>query len=262
MFDFQVATVVVAEEESNNQGRRTKYRGSFLGHNIVNHNRKEDLTDEYLQIGETTATESLRAFVKAIVKVFSDWYLWAPNEADIYRLLSIGEQRGFLGMLGSIDCMHWKWEKCPIAWHVMYTGHYREPTIILEAMASQDLWIWHAFFAMPGSLNDINVLDRPPIFAALAEGRITPVNYTINRHEYTMGYCLADGIYHNWSTFVKTIPRPLGAKRKYFARKDVERAFGVLQSFFAIMSDWGHGFASYQPERSILADERVTWSRR
>jgi hypothetical protein len=41
MFDFQVATVVVAEEESNNQGRRTKYRGSFLGHNIVNHNRKE-----------------------------------------------------------------------------------------------------------------------------------------------------------------------------------------------------------------------------
>jgi len=131
--------------------------------------------------------------------------------------------------------MHWKLEKCPIAWHVMYTGHYREPTIILEAMASQDLWIWHAFFAMPGSLNDINVLDRPPIFAALAEGRIAPVNYTINRHEYTMGYCLADGIYHNWSTFVKTIPRPLGAKRKYFARKDVERAFGVLQSLFAIV---------------------------
>jgi len=48
-------------------------------------------------------------------------------------------------------------------------------------------------------------------------------------------------IYPNWSTFVKTIPRPLGAKRKYFAskqepaRKDVEQAFGVLQSRFAIV---------------------------
>jgi hypothetical protein len=48
-------------------------------------------------------------------------------------------------------------------------------------------------------------------------------------------------IYPNWSTFVKIIPRPLGAKRKYFAskqepaRKDVERAFGVLQSRFAIV---------------------------
>ena len=58
-----------------------------------------------------------------------------------------------------------------------------------------------------------------------------------------MGYYLADVIYHNWSTFVKTIPRPLGAKRKYFAskqesaKKDVERAFGVLQSRFAIVCE-------------------------
>jgi len=94
---------------------------------------------------------------------------------------------------------------------------------------------------MPGSLNDINVLDRSPIFAVLAEGRTAPVNYTINGHEYTMGYYLTYEIYLNWSTFVKTIPRPLGAKRKYFvskqesARKDVERAFGVLQSRFAIV---------------------------
>eukprot|EP00258_Populus_trichocarpa_P037870 XP_024453889.1 uncharacterized protein LOC112326999 [Populus trichocarpa] len=204
MFAFQVATAVVAEEESNNQRRRTEYRGSILDHNIVNRNRKKveahnlysnqrtdalgvpslsclqkttaahmrlaygipaDLTDEYLRIGKATAIESLRAFVKAIVEVFGDWYLRAQNEAD--------------------------------------------------------------------SL----------IFAALVKGRTTPVNYTINGHEYTMGYYLADEIYPNWSTFVKTIPRSLGAKRKYFASKqesaikDVERAFGVLQSRFAIPSD-------------------------
>jgi hypothetical protein len=50
---------------------------------------------------------------------------------------------------------------------------------------------------MSGSLNDINVLDRLPIFAALAEGRIAPVNYTINGYEYTMGYYLVDEIYPN-----------------------------------------------------------------
>ena len=56
-----------------------------------------------------------------------------------------------------------------------------------------------------------------------------------------MGYYLTYGIYPQWEIFVKTIQSPLGNKRKYFAkaqeeiRKDVERAFGVLQSRFAIV---------------------------
>jgi hypothetical protein len=75
-------------------------------HMILAYGIPTDLTDEYLRIEETTTIESLRVFVKAIVEVFGDWYLRAPNEADIYRLLSIREQCGFPRMLGSIDCMH------------------------------------------------------------------------------------------------------------------------------------------------------------
>ncbi|XP_062186025.1 uncharacterized protein LOC133889569 [Phragmites australis] len=97
------------------------------------------------------------------------------------------------------------------------------------------------FFGLAGSHNDINVLHRSHLFAKLAEGEAPQVNYTVNGHNYTIGYYLADDIYPQWATFVKTIPQPLGNKRKYFAkaqeavRKDVERAFGVLQSRFAIV---------------------------
>ena len=135
----------------------------------------------------------------------------------------------------------------------MYTGHFHEPTIILEAVASRNLWIWHAFFGLPGSHNDINVLHRSPLFAKLAEGQASKVCFNINGHNYKMGYYLADGIYPSWATFVKTIPEPQGNKKKYFAkaqesvRKDVERAFGVLQSRFAIV----RGAARYWDEETL-----------
>jgi hypothetical protein len=27
--------------------------------------------------------------------------------------VSMNSERGFLDMLSSIDCMHWRWDKCP-----------------------------------------------------------------------------------------------------------------------------------------------------
>ncbi|CAL8169259.1 unnamed protein product [Prunus armeniaca] len=201
-----------------------------------------DAVDDYVRIGETTSIESMKRFVQAVIDIFGENYLRRPNNADISRLLTEGESRGFPGMLGSIDCMHWKWKNCPVAWKGMYArGDHSEPSLILEAVASKDLWIWHAFFGLPGSHNDINVLEHSPLFSNLREGRAPPANYSINGHDYTMGYYLADVIYPSWATFVKTIPCPQGPKAKNFAaaqesaRKDVERAFGVLQARFAII---------------------------
>lgn len=35
-----------------------------------------------------------------------------------------------------------------------------EPTVIFEAVASNDLWIWHSFFGLSGFFDDINILDQ------------------------------------------------------------------------------------------------------
>ena len=117
-----------------------------------------DFINEYVQIGEPTAVESLKKFVTVVIDIFSEEYLRKPNNKDIGRLLAYSKRRGFLGMLGSIDDMHWKWKNCPTAWKSQYCDHIHEPTNILEAVDSYDLWIWHAFFGLPGSNNDINVL--------------------------------------------------------------------------------------------------------
>ena len=67
-----------------------------------------DIMDEYVRIGETTTMESLKKFVTAVIDIFFEEYLRKPNNEDIGRLLAYSKRREFLGMLGSIDCMHWK----------------------------------------------------------------------------------------------------------------------------------------------------------
>ncbi|XP_057793245.1 uncharacterized protein LOC131009855 [Salvia miltiorrhiza] len=132
------------------------------------------------------------------------------EEADYQRLLA----------------MH---ENCPTAWQDAYTrGDQGEPTIILEAVASQDLWIWHAFFGTPGSNNDINVLNNSTLFNDRLQGMGVPVTYQVNNAYYTSEYYLTDGIYPNWPVFVKSPTHPTDSKGKRFkvmqeaARKDIE----------------------------------------
>jgi len=114
-----------------------------------------DAVDEYVQIGTSTAREALNHFCSAVITAFGEEYLRSPTLVDVARLLQEGERRGFSGMLGSIDCMHWEWRNCPTAWKGMFIGRGKHPSMILEAVASHDLWIWHAYFGLPGSCNDI-----------------------------------------------------------------------------------------------------------
>uniref|UniRef100_A0A453RJM6 Uncharacterized protein n=1 Tax=Aegilops tauschii subsp. strangulata TaxID=200361 RepID=A0A453RJM6_AEGTS len=67
-------------------------------------------------------------------------------------------------------------------------------TIILEVVANQETWIWHAFVGMPGSLNDINIVNRSPLMNKIANDELPPVQFVANGHTYNYGYYLADGI--------------------------------------------------------------------
>jgi hypothetical protein len=53
----------------------------------------------------------------AIFEVFGGEYLRAPNALDTARFLANNVAHGFAGMLGSIDCMHWRWKNYPATWH-------------------------------------------------------------------------------------------------------------------------------------------------
>ncbi|XP_023765443.1 uncharacterized protein LOC111913961 [Lactuca sativa] len=194
-------------------------------------------------MSERTGRKYTYLFCEYVIELYRDIYLRHPTKSDVERLYVAHQAKhGFPGMLGSIDCIHWEWENCPNAWLCQLTrGDYRVSIVILEAVVSHDIWFWHAFFRMAGSNNDLNVLQTSLIFNDVLQGKALNMPYVVNGNEYKYGYYLGDGIYLEGATFVKSYTFPAGDKRKLFklaqesARKDVERAFGVLKQKWHII---------------------------
>jgi hypothetical protein len=65
-----------------------------------------DTIDEYLKLEKITVLECLEYYCSGIIKYFEDEFLHRPTVADTQCLLVKTEEREFLDILGSIDCMH------------------------------------------------------------------------------------------------------------------------------------------------------------
>ncbi|XP_076893106.1 uncharacterized protein LOC143545032 [Bidens hawaiensis] len=102
-----------------------------------------DAMEEYLQKSKTVAREALHTFCECIPQLYHKKYLRKLTQSDVQKIYEVQHQRhGFPGMLGSLDCMHWEWEACPVAWQGQYhRGDHDGPIVILEAAALFDLWI-------------------------------------------------------------------------------------------------------------------------
>jgi hypothetical protein len=202
-----------------------------------------DATDEYCRLGESTAFEAMKRFVKAIRACFESTYLRQPSRADVVKQMNVNEGRGFPGMFASIDCMHWRWKNCPAAWQGHSEDKDKNRSFILEAIVDQSLWIWYAYIGLPRDKNDVSLLDRSPLVREMLKGEAGDLGFSVNGTLYPRYYLLADEVYPGWSCFVKTIEEPQDEMEQHFVetheavRKDVEQCFGVLQSRFAIIQN-------------------------
>nr|GEX77653.1 hypothetical protein [Tanacetum cinerariifolium] len=186
------------------------FRKSSIGNGCV-----PDSLDEYLQMGATTVHKCLKNFCKVIMNLYGEEFLRKPTYTDIEKLYAYhNEKHEFPGMLGSIDCTNWLWANCP-----------------------------HAFFGVSGMNNNVNILRQSPLFNDLKSGRAPDVPFMANNVPYKRGYYLTDGIYPQWSVLIKLIKNPgtndhkliLYKTKHETARKDVERAFGVLKQKLKII---------------------------
>ncbi|GJV18576.1 ALP1-like protein [Tanacetum coccineum] len=166
--------------------------------------------DEYMQISERSSRMALDHFCQAVMEIYGPEFLRKPTVTDVEKLYRHHEEKqGFSGI----------------------------------SRSAHDLWIWHAFLCVAGSNNTINVLNQPLYLNDLKTGRAPEIPFVANGVNYPSGYYLVDGIYPELAPLVKTIPEPadddhkriLYKQKQESARKDVERAFGVLKKKWAIL---------------------------
>lgn len=90
----------------------------------------------------------------------------------------------------------------------------KAPSMMLEVVVSQDLWIWHAYFSVDGGNNDLNVIYQSPLLNDELLGKYKKCSFVLNEEKYKHGDFIVDEIYPSWETFVKTLPHPATDKKK------------------------------------------------
>jgi len=111
------------------------------------------------------------------------------------------------------------WKNCPVAWQGDFGDKDGKKSIILEAMADGGLHIWQAFFGLPSSNNDLNVLDRSLLIHNMLTSEARDLQFEVNGCQYDWYYLLTDDIYPEWSCFVQSIHQPQDEKRNHFAER-------------------------------------------
>lgn len=138
-------------------------------------------------MSETTVRLTVQRFCTAVQAIYGPEFLRTPTVADMDDLLARSDRLGWPGMLGSVDCCHFEWKNCPKAWAGQYTGKEGRCTVILEAVADAVGRIWHCYFGMPGTNNDINVLDNSTLLLDAMHGIVHCNTLT---YYYVVQHCI------------------------------------------------------------------------
>ena len=139
-----------------------------------------DAMDDYCRTSESTVMKCMKRFCVAVRAKFGEYHLRQPTRLDFLKQLGINSARGFPGMFASLDCMHYEWKKLSgcLARRLWKQGgqmiHHTR-----SGCGSKSIHMAH-FSGLPGSNNELNVLDRSPLIYDMLVGETTNMTFEIN----------------------------------------------------------------------------------
>jgi hypothetical protein len=195
---------------------------------------------------------------------FNDWiekmasikhlFIFFPSDDEMLkRVWDEYAQLGLPGCVGSVDCVHIGWDKCPTQQLHLYKGKEAYPSVAYQVVCTSRKFIQSVSCGHPGARNDKHIARTDPSVTDLLYGNgwlrskyWEVTNDANGRRKAIQGlYLICNGGYHRWPCLVYPVKvgKPGSTSMKFSkliesVRKDIEDVFGILKIRFAFLKSF------------------------
>ena len=164
-----------------------------------------DGIEELCDIGEETIRKFFHKFNRLFSKELFGVYCSPPTSVDeIKATTSVYAKLGLPGCLGSADCVHVRWDRCPASEFNSHKGKEGYPTLSYEVTVDHCKRIIASTEGHKGTRNDKTIVRYDGFITDIHEGisyskdKFTVMDESGNLVEMEGLYLIVDGGYHKW----------------------------------------------------------------
>jgi hypothetical protein len=209
-----------------------------------------DCYDGSFMDGQTVRKFYYRFLHQFVLHFYSEWIYGPRDDAELTTTLSIYHRLGLTGAIGSTDCFHLFWDRCPQQLKVdCKNGKYKRCTLVFSIVNDHHRRIYSCTHPFHGTCNDKVVASYDGFICNLKNERnpLYSNRAFVLRNELGVAFevqgvwLLCDGGYHKWRIMQSPPNLACSGKEVLFrevlesARKSTECLIGILKARFWAM---------------------------
>ena len=162
------------------------------------------------------------------------------------KVMDVYSKMGLPGCIGSADCVHVKWDRCPVELHHLCSGKEGYPILAYSVTVDHHRRILGATRSNYGARNDKTIVRLDDYIMDVKNEIVhndIEFDVLINGELVKMKgvYYLCDGGYHKWLCMMNPMKHTSDRAQRLCSewvesvRKDVECCFGILKGRFGFL---------------------------
>jgi len=220
---------------------------AMIGLRILGRGNCADDISEMSGVGASTVHAIWHKFIRGVSRCMFPVYVTPPIGDHLQRVMDTYARLGFPGAVGSVDCTHVPWNKCPIELKNLCKGKEKFPSLSFEVVVDHTRRIHSCTDGFIGTASDAVIVVNDPYCRAIASGLYEEVEFSLYNEDgtwttFTGAYLICDNGYSDKWIFQKPLNNGVDMRSVYWSetlesvRKDVECTFGILKARFRLLS--------------------------